>query len=82
MRADDFRRDARTYMLQPLREVISDLSDVVPLTANDDFRFSTTTLATDKALLTDSFGTRLEYNRTARHIARGGIDHYQVAFCM
>jgi AraC-like DNA-binding protein len=82
MRADDLRRDARTYMLEPLREVISDLSDVVPLTAKDDFRFSTATLATDKALLTDSFGTGLEYNRTARHIARGGIDHYQVAFCM
>src|SRR5579872_107596 len=82
MRADDFRRDARSFGLEPLREVISDLSDVTPRTASDDFHFSTATLATDKALLTDSFGTRLEYNRTPAHIARGGIDHYQIAFCM
>src|ERR1700731_1651317 len=64
MRADDFRRDVRTYTLRPLREAIADLSDVVPLTASDDFHFSTATLAADTALLTDSFGSRLEYNRT------------------
>lgn len=82
MRADDFRRDARSFGLEPLREAISDLSDVIPRTDSNDFRFSTATLATDKAVLTDSFGTILEYNRTAAHIARGGIDHYQIAFCM
>jgi AraC-like DNA-binding protein len=77
---DDVGRGASA--LSALRESIADICDVIPLTAEEDFHITTTTMMTGNALLVDSHGTALEYDRTPAHIARGGLDHYHVTFCL
>jgi AraC-like DNA-binding protein len=68
--------------LERLRAATSDICEVVPRTDEDDFHVSHATRVIDGALLADSFTTRLEYDRTPAHVARGGLDHYQVALCL
>jgi AraC-like DNA-binding protein len=68
--------------LKRLRAATSDICEVVPRTDEDDFHVSHATRVIDGALLADSFTTRLEYDRTPAHVARGGLDHYQVALCL
>jgi AraC-like DNA-binding protein len=77
---DDVERGPRA--LRQLRAATSDICDVIPFTSEDDFHVSSVTRAADKALLVDSLATRLEYDRTPVHIARGGLDHYQVVLCL
>lgn len=78
--ADDVSRGAKALKL--LREATSDVCDVIPLGSPDDFQVSTTRRATGKTLLVETFSTPLEYDRTAAHIARGGLDHYQIVLCL
>jgi AraC-like DNA-binding protein len=80
MSADEAGRGAPA--LARLRVATAGICDVIPLTADDDFHVSTTTLAVGNTLLVESFATALEYDRTPAHIARGGLDHYQVTLCL
>jgi hypothetical protein len=68
--------------LQRLRQATAGICDVIPLTAEDDFYVSCATIMAGNALLVDSFTTSLEYDRRPTHIARGGLDHYQVILCL
>jgi AraC-like DNA-binding protein len=76
----DALRGAQALSL--LRAATADICDVIPLGSPDDFQVSTTTRATGKTLLVDTFSTPLEYDRTAAHIARGGLDHYHITLCL
>ncbi|TQF26452.1 AraC family transcriptional regulator [Bradyrhizobium sp. UNPF46] len=80
MSADETGRGAPA--LAQLRAATSGICDVIPLTADDDFHVSTATMAFGNALLIESFATALEYDRTPAHVARGGLDHYQVVLCL
>jgi AraC-like DNA-binding protein len=68
--------------LRQLRAATADICDVIPLTAEDDFHLTTATMMAGNALLVDSRVTDVEYDRTPAHIARGGLDHYQIALCV
>ncbi|WP_245330570.1 helix-turn-helix domain-containing protein [Bradyrhizobium sp. AS23.2] len=68
--------------LAQLRAATADICDVIALTAEDDFHITTATMMAGNALLVDSRATDLEYDRTPAHIARGGIDHYQITLCV
>lgn len=68
--------------LNQLRKETRDICDVIPLTAEEDFYATTTTLMVYNALLVDSLITPVRYDRTAAHVARGAINHYQVALCL
>lgn len=50
--------------------------------AQDDFGFSATTMALDHAVLMKTSTSGMQVDRTARHIARGGMHHYQVTLCL
>lgn len=78
--APDFRRGADA--LKQLRALTTAVCDVIPLTAEDDFQIFSTTIMAGNALLVDTRTTALEYDRTAVHVARGGLDHYQVTLCL
>lgn len=78
--ADDVGRGASA--LSRLRASTADICDVIPLTAEDDFRITTATMMTGDALLVESRATALEYDRTPAHIARGGLDHYHITLCL
>ena len=80
MPADDEGRGASA--LSQLRAATMDICNVIPLTAEGDFQITNTTMMTGNALLVDSRGTALEYDRTPAHIARGGLDHYHVTLCL
>ncbi|MGO4712208.1 helix-turn-helix domain-containing protein [Bradyrhizobium sp. 2TAF24] len=80
MVANDAERGAGA--LRQLREATVDICDVIPLTAEEDFRVTTVTRMTGNALLVDSSVTALEYDRTPAHIARGGLDHYHIVLCL
>jgi AraC-like DNA-binding protein len=68
--------------LSQLRKATRDICDVIALTAEDDFHATTTTVLVDNALLVDSLITPVQYDRTPAHVARGALDHYQVALCL
>ena len=69
--------------LRLLREHISDhLCNVAIWGAPDDFSVRATIIPVDQALLIDARTGALQYDRTPRQIARGGIDHYQIALCV
>jgi AraC-like DNA-binding protein len=69
--------------LRLLRDATSDhLCNVGVWDASDDFSFRSTTIPLDSALLIDAHVSAVQYDRTPRHIARGGIDHYQIALCV
>jgi AraC-like DNA-binding protein len=67
--------------VKALRVELADICDLIPLTAEEDFHFTSRTSMTGNALLVESLVSDLEYNRTPAHIARGGLDHYQIALC-
>lgn len=68
--------------LQGLRTAITDICDLIPLTSEEDFHFTSKTTMTGNALLVDSSTTDLEYDRTPAHIARGGLDHFHITLCV
>ncbi|WP_035670859.1 AraC-like ligand-binding domain-containing protein, partial [Bradyrhizobium liaoningense] len=67
--------------LEALRAATSDICDVIPLNAPDDFYLLSATKMTGKGMLVESVSSPLEYDRTAAHIARGGLDHYHITLC-
>ncbi|MCK9916174.1 helix-turn-helix domain-containing protein [Microbacteriaceae bacterium K1510] len=67
--------------LAALRAATVDICDVIPLGSPDDFEVVSTTRMTGKGLLVEAVSTPLEYDRTAAHVARGGIDHYHITLC-
>lgn len=75
-------RGAQALALALLRAATVDICDVVPLGSPDDFQVITKTKMTNSGLLVDTTSTPLEYNRTAAHIARGGLDHYHIILCL
>ncbi|MBK5959811.1 AraC family transcriptional regulator [Rhodoplanes elegans] len=68
--------------LQAMRAVTADICSVAPLGAPEEFQVSSVTAATGNGLLVESVSTALEYDRTPAHIARGGIDHFQITLCL
>lgn len=78
---DDFGRGR--HALQRLREAAADhLCDVSTSGAEDDFHHRATVIPFDGALLIDGWTGAYLNERTPRHIARGGLDHYMVTLCM
>lgn len=65
--------------LQYVRETTSDVCDVVYDGLPEDFRNQTTGIPVADALFVDACSSAVQYDRTPRHIARGGIDNYQIA---
>jgi AraC-like DNA-binding protein len=78
--ADDIARGAGA--LAQLRAATTGICDVIPLTAEDEFDVTSATRFVGNALLVDSTATALEYDRTPAHVARGGLDHYQITLCL
>jgi len=72
--------------LLQLRARTKGVSDIVPLTLEDDFEISSQTIwlpiKAGGALLADSVTTGVRYDRTAAHIASGGLDLYQISQCL
>jgi AraC-like DNA-binding protein len=68
--------------LTALRAATADICDVIPLGAADNFQVVSTTKSAGGCLLVESVSTPLEYDRTATHVARGGLDHYQINLCL
>jgi AraC-like DNA-binding protein/mannose-6-phosphate isomerase-like protein (cupin superfamily) len=60
----------------------ADICDVIPLTAEDAFHVTTVTIMTGNALLVDTRASDQQYDRTPAHIARGAMDHFQIALCI
>lgn len=69
---------AGAQALAALRAATADICDVIPLGPPDDFQVMSTTKLAGSCLLVESVSTPLEYDRTAAHVARGGLDHYQI----
>ncbi|HEY8336621.1 MAG TPA: helix-turn-helix domain-containing protein [Tardiphaga sp.] len=67
--------------LAALRAATVDICEVIPQGSPDDFRVDSTTKPAGDCLLVEAVSTPLEYDRTAAHVARGGLDHYQIALC-
>ncbi|MFX8871954.1 hypothetical protein ABTM94_19865, partial [Acinetobacter baumannii] len=68
---------------QRLREAAADnLCDVSATGAEDDFHHRATVIPFDGALLIDGWTGAYLNERTPRHIARSGLDHYMVTLCM
>jgi AraC-like DNA-binding protein len=69
---------AGKHMLDRLRESTYDIVDVTTPVASDEFfNFSTGRHLTSGLLFETRFSSA-RFDRTPRHIARGGFDHYQV----
>lgn len=68
--------------LAVLRATTTDICDVIPLGSPDDFQVLSTTKPAGGCLLVESVSTPLEYDRTAAHVARGGLDYYQINLCL
>jgi hypothetical protein len=69
--------------LRRLRDRTSDyLSDIAVRAAHDDFSFHSKTIGVDSAVLVDVRMSAVRIDRTSRHIARGGLDDYQIALCV
>jgi AraC-like DNA-binding protein len=77
---DDFRRGA--HSLQALREATADICDVRSSESDDEFRVDSATIPFDNALLIQSHASALEYHRTPKHVAHGGMDQYHVTLCL
>jgi len=71
-----------TQALAALRAATVDICDVIPLGSPDDFEVVSATRMTSKGLLVEAVSTPLEYDRTAAHVARGGLDHYHITLCL
>lgn len=61
------------------RDVIHDICDVASRVAPEEFSNVSIGTALSGAQLIDARSTPVSYERTPRHIARSGIDHYQLA---
>jgi AraC-like DNA-binding protein len=69
--------------LRQLREHVSDhLCDVFTPGPQDDFSVRSKIIPVDRTPLIDARVGAVQYDRTPRHIARGGIDHYQIGLCV
>jgi AraC-like DNA-binding protein len=64
--------------LERLRAAAEDVCDASAAGTLEDFRYSTSVRAVHSALLIEGRNSAVRYDRTARHVARGGIDNYQV----
>jgi len=71
-----------TQTLSALRTATTDICDVTPLGPPDDFQVVSSARVAGGWLLIDTDSPPLQYHRTAAHIARGGMDHYQISLCM
>ena len=60
-------------------EATDEICDVRSAVAPETFRNISAGIPLSGGLLIDSRSTPVQYERTARHIARSGIDHYQLA---
>jgi AraC-like DNA-binding protein len=78
--ADDGERGPGA--LAQLRAMTTDVCDVIPLVAEDDFHITSATAMAGNALLVDTRITDVEYDRTPAHIACGGMDHYHITLCL
>ncbi len=67
--------------VRALRVELTEICDLIPLTPEEDFHFTSRPRMTGNVLLVESRVSDLEYDRTPAHIARGGLDHYQIALC-
>jgi AraC-like DNA-binding protein len=66
-----------------LREATADhVCDIAIAGAQDDFRFRSAMIPLDGAMLIGSNFGSYSNERTPRHIARGGMDHYMVTLCL
>jgi AraC-like DNA-binding protein len=61
------------------RDVVHDICDVTSRIAPDEFNNVSAGMALSGARLIDARSTPVSYERTPRHVARSGIDHYQLA---
>jgi len=78
---DEFGQGERAARL--LREATADqVCDIDIVGARDEFRFRSQIIPIDGALLVESHCSSYSNARTARHIARGGMDHYMVTLCL
>lgn len=71
-----------TQTLAALRTATTDICDVTPLGPPDDFQVVSSMRVTGGWLLIDTVSPPLQYDRTAAHVARGGLDHYQITLCL
>lgn len=65
--------------LKRLRESTSELVDVTPAAAPEDFRTTSTDTILTTGLLIDTHFSASRFDRTPAHIARGGMDHYMLS---
>ncbi|PZA13937.1 AraC family transcriptional regulator [Rhodopseudomonas palustris] len=68
--------------LADLRAATTDICDVTPLGPPADFHITSTTRLAGGWLLIDTASPPLQYDRSAAHVARGGLDHYQFTLCL
>jgi AraC-like DNA-binding protein len=69
--------------LQKFRETTSDyVCEIGTEGALDDFSYRSGIRSFDGVLFVEARAGALRYDRTPRHIARGGIDHYQITLCL
>jgi AraC-like DNA-binding protein len=61
------------------RDVIHDICDVTTRIAPEEFNNVSVGIALSSARLIDAHSTPVQYERTPRHVAHSGIDHYQLA---
>jgi AraC-like DNA-binding protein len=67
--------------LRQLREQTDAICDVTALAAVDEFRVEASTVDLGAGVLAHSRVGAVQYDRTPQHIARSGVDHYQVTLC-
>jgi AraC-like DNA-binding protein len=78
---NDFGRGRQA--LQKFRDISSDyVCEIGTVDALEDFSFRSGILFLDKGALVDTRAGSLQYDRTPRHVARGGMDSYQVTLCL
>ncbi|HLG84924.1 MAG TPA: helix-turn-helix domain-containing protein [Bradyrhizobium sp.] len=77
----DFGR-GREALRRTQESTADHVCDVGAVGAVDDFSFRSGIRALDAALLVEARAGALHYDRTSRHVARDGMDHYQVTLCL
>ncbi|WP_031336460.1 helix-turn-helix domain-containing protein [Rhodopseudomonas sp. B29] len=68
--------------LADLRAATAAVCDVTPLGPPEDFLVVSKAKLAGGWLLLESVGPPVRYDRTAAHVARGGLDHYQITLCL
>jgi AraC-like DNA-binding protein len=74
---DDF--PATREGLDDFREGVAPICDVTLRGAIEDFRMTASTLHLGAAVLVEDKKSEVTYDRTARHVARSGADHFLVS---